>query len=30
MGELFKVMTIARGGDLALPGLGARDLSRLL
>ena len=30
MGELFKVMTIARGCDLALPGLGARDLSRLL
>ena len=30
MGELFKVMTIARGCDLALPGLGARDLSRRL
>jgi SAM-dependent MidA family methyltransferase len=30
MGELFKVMTISRGCDLALPGLGARDLSRLL
>lgn len=30
MGELFKVMTIARDCDLALPGLGARDLSRLL
>lgn len=30
MGELFKVMTIARGCDVALPGLGARDLSRLL
>ncbi len=30
MGELFKVMTITRGCDLVLPGLGARDLSRLL
>lgn len=30
MGELFKVMTISRGCDLALPGLGGRDLSRLL
>jgi SAM-dependent MidA family methyltransferase len=30
MGELFKVITFARDCDLALPGLGARDLSRLL
>jgi len=30
MGELFKVMTLSRGCDLALPGLGARDFSRLL
>ncbi|MBC7778851.1 MAG: SAM-dependent methyltransferase, partial [Proteobacteria bacterium] len=30
MGELFKVMVIARDCDLALPGLGGRDLSRLL
>jgi SAM-dependent MidA family methyltransferase len=30
MGELFKVMTIARDCALPLPGLAARDLSRLL
>jgi len=30
MGELFKVMTIARDCSIPLPGLGARDLSRLL
>lgn len=30
MGELFKVMTIARGCNIPIPGLGARDLSRLL
>jgi len=30
MGELFKVMVIARGCDLPLPGLRGRDLSRML
>jgi len=30
MGELFKVMVIARDCELVLPGLGARDLSRML
>jgi len=30
MGELFKVITFARDCDLVLPGLGARDFSRLL